>query len=214
MNKQNDAPAPTFIETARRAQIVQCAIETIAERGYARASLAQIGQRCGISTGVITYHFASKDDLMEQVVETIYRAGAEYMIPRIAAHATPRAQLRAYIQSNVEFIGQNRRAVLALVEIMHHLRKPDGAARFDLAAEEPQLAALDGLLRLGQQAGELGPFDVRVMTLAIRRAIDALPPLLAAKPDLDVDHYARELAGLFDRAAGAPATRARAARPA
>jgi len=34
--------ARTFTETARRAQIVQAAIETIAELGYARASYAQI----------------------------------------------------------------------------------------------------------------------------------------------------------------------------
>ena len=42
----------TFIETARRAQIVHAAIATIAEVGYARASLARIGARIGISKGL------------------------------------------------------------------------------------------------------------------------------------------------------------------
>ena len=60
--------------------------------------------------------------------------------------------------------------------------------------------ALEGLLRQGQQEGDFRPFDLRVMAVTIRRAIDAVPPLLAANPDLDVKAYARELATLFDRA--------------
>ena len=37
----------TFIETARRAQIVAAAIDTIAELGYGQASLARIAERAG-----------------------------------------------------------------------------------------------------------------------------------------------------------------------
>jgi hypothetical protein len=39
-----------------------------------------------------------------------------------------------------------------------------------------------------------------VVLFLFRRAIDALPSLLIADPDLDVDLYARELVALFDRA--------------
>src|SRR6202453_4771003 len=46
----------TFIETARRAQIVAAAIDTIAELGYAQASFARIADRVGISRGLISYH--------------------------------------------------------------------------------------------------------------------------------------------------------------
>jgi hypothetical protein len=38
------------------------------------------------------------------------------------------------------------------------------------------------------------------MAVTIRRAIDAVPYLYAATPDLDVSAYARELSTLFDRA--------------
>jgi AcrR family transcriptional regulator len=53
----------TFIETARRAQIMAAAIDTIAELGYGQASLARIAQRAGTSKGVICYHFVGNDDL-------------------------------------------------------------------------------------------------------------------------------------------------------
>jgi hypothetical protein len=43
------------------------------------------------------------------------------------------------------------------------------------------------------------------MALAIRGAIDQVPPQMARYPDLDVDHHARELATLFDLATRAEA---------
>ena len=63
-----DEPERTFIETARRAQIVAAAIDTIAEEGYPGASFARIAERLGISRGLISYHFAGKDDLIKQVI--------------------------------------------------------------------------------------------------------------------------------------------------
>ncbi|MGH3156519.1 MAG: TetR family transcriptional regulator [Streptosporangiaceae bacterium] len=41
----------TFTSTARRAQFVAAAIETIADAGYARASLGRIAERVGVSKG-------------------------------------------------------------------------------------------------------------------------------------------------------------------
>jgi TetR/AcrR family fatty acid metabolism transcriptional regulator len=67
-SKKASSGSPTFTETARRAQILRCAIEAIAESGYGRASLAEIARRAGVSKGVVSYYFASKDELLAQVV--------------------------------------------------------------------------------------------------------------------------------------------------
>lgn len=190
----------SFIEIARRAQIIQCAIETIATIGYAQASLAQIASRAGISKGVISYHFDGKDELMMQIVTDIYTKGSEYMVPLILAEATPDGMLRAYIRSNVEFVGNHRLEVMALSEIFLNLRAADGALRFDAKAEEPVITPLEDLLRGGQEAGVFRAFALRPMAMTIRRAIDAVTPQLMADPDLDVATYARELVELFDRA--------------
>lgn len=52
-NKTNNQKEMSFIEKTRKAQIVECAIETITEVGYAQASLGQIAKRAKISKGVL-----------------------------------------------------------------------------------------------------------------------------------------------------------------
>jgi TetR/AcrR family transcriptional regulator, fatty acid metabolism regulator protein len=57
-----------LVMSRSRSNIAATAIDTIAEVGYAGASFARIAEKLGISRGLISYHFAGKDDLMRQVV--------------------------------------------------------------------------------------------------------------------------------------------------
>jgi AcrR family transcriptional regulator len=198
-DKPNDQHHPTFTEAARRAQIIECAIETIATLGYTQASLAQIAKQAGISKGVITYYFSSKEELLEQVVTEIYTAAVQAVTPQIAAQPTAQRRLQAYIRSAVDYIGTHRTRMVALLEIALNFRTADGKLRYR-GTEEWILTALEALLRQGQEEGEFRAFDLRVMAVTIRRAIDAVAPLLAAHPTLDTDLYAQELVTLFDRA--------------
>jgi len=192
--------SPTFTEAARRAQIIECAIETIAALGYSQTSLAQIAKRAGISKGVIVYYFSSKEALIEKVVTEIYTAAVQAVTPQIAAQPTAQLQLQAYIQSAVHYIGTHRMQMVALLEIALNFRTAEGKLRYSGISEEWILSALEALLRQGQEDGKFRAFDTRVMAVTIRRAIDALAPLLTAHPNLDTDSYAQELVTLFDRA--------------
>jgi len=191
---------PSFIEAARRTQLIESAIETIATLGYAHASLAQVAKRAGISKSVITYYFTSKEELLEQVVTEIYTAAVQAVTPQIMAQSTTVLRLHAYIRSAVEYIGVHRMRMVALMEIARNVRTPDGKLRYGGATEEWILAPLEALLRQGQDEGDFRLFDLRVMAVTIRRAIDALPFLFTTTPDLDVEAYGRELVTLFDRA--------------
>lgn len=191
--------SPTFTEAARRAQIIECAIETLATQGYAQTSLAQIAKRAGISKGVIIYYFTGKDELLEQVVTEIYAAAVQAVTPQITAQPTATLQLQAYIHSAVDYIGAHRMRMVALLEIAHNFRTAEGKLRYS-GTEEWILTPLEALLRQGQTEGDFRAFDLHVMAVTIRRAIDAVAPLLATHPNLDTASYARELVTLFDRA--------------
>jgi AcrR family transcriptional regulator len=195
-------PERTFIETARRAQIVAAAIDTIAEVGYERASLARIAARVEISKGVISYHFAGKDDLIRQVVHEVIEQARAYMLPRIMAESTGPARLRAYIESNLAFMREHRSQMVAIVEIARNRLGEERQRRFygevDLDAGARMLAQqLAGFQAKGEFRRD---FDPASMAIAIRAAIDAVPPRLAFDPEFDIDSYAHETATLFDLA--------------
>jgi AcrR family transcriptional regulator len=192
----------TFIETARREQIVRAAIDTIADLGYANASYAQIAKRAGLSsTGLISYHFRSKDDLIEQVVAEVVAAGQAYQAPRVDAAGTARGKLRAYIESNIEFMATHPEDIAAVAYVLAALpRERSGQPAPYADLHERGIALLERYMRQGQRSQELRRFDTRVMALAIRAAIDAIAYEIATGPGLDLSVSARELGQLFDHA--------------
>lgn len=186
----------SFIEAARRAQIVAAAIDTIAELGYARASFAQIAKRAGLSsTGLISYHFAGKDELIAAVVDEVVGAIGQFMGERMRGEVAPREALRTYIEGNVEFIAAHQSEMKTLLEIFMN-----GGFAYDAVSEEAVLSPVEEILRAGQAAGEFRDFDPRVMSTLIQRAIDGLPFLLVGEPNLNVDAYASEVFTVFDLA--------------
>ena len=189
----------TFIENARRQQIVAAAIDTIAEVGFGQASLTRIAERIGTSKGVISYHFAGKDDLIRQVAIEIVEAARAYIIPRVRAESTGPATLRAYIESHLAFMREHRNYMVAIVEIVRNGGLTTaGQRRFDGRDVDVAVHFLEELLALLQAEGGLrSDFDPGVMAVAIRAAIDSVPYRLVLDPDLDVDHYAREIATIF-----------------
>ena len=194
----------TFTEAARRAQIIEAAIDTIADVGFGRASLARIGERVGISKGLIGYHFAGKDDLIEQVVLEVLEEGKAFMRPRIVeAMETGSGFLRAYIESNLAYMREQRNYMVAIVEIERSGLTADGQERFHIRADaiDEAVQTLRQHLAYYQAVGDLRPdFDPNVMAVAIRAATDAVLHRYARDPDLDIDNYAREIVTIFDLA--------------
>ncbi|WP_282204191.1 TetR/AcrR family transcriptional regulator [Kitasatospora fiedleri] len=189
----------TFTESARRQQIVAAAIEVIAEAGYAKASFARIAKQAGLSsTGLISYHFKGKDDLLREVVAEVLRVAEAYMLPRIDAAVGPRGRMRAFIESNIELVAAHPRELAALVEILNG--QGDDAAGEFAASRRAVMDFQEQQVRRAQADGEYGPFDARVLVTAVRGAIDAVLVRVLREPELDVAAGARELADLFDRA--------------
>jgi AcrR family transcriptional regulator len=178
--------------------LVECAIEVIAEEGFAQASLSRIAQRAGVAKSVVLYHFANKDELVEQVLTAVAMASAEALPERIAAAGTAWEKLRVIIESLVEFMDRHRTYTLAALETWNMTRSLPGRLR--LVAERGGVDGIRQLLIEGQQNGEFGEFDPHVMAVMVRQGIDAAGLEAAINPDADLTAFAAELVAMFDRA--------------
>lgn len=181
MAAQKPASTPeSFIRTARRGQLVGCAIEVIADAGLANASTVRIAARAGVSRGVVAYHFRDKDDLVDAVVEEVYRVGQRELGPRVAAAATPRAALLEFVGGSVEFYAAFPHHMAALVEIFAAARRDAGRARAARPRHVRELTDLVAILRAGQDAGLFRDFDPEVTAGLIRSMLDSAVAAVAA----------------------------------
>ncbi|HEX4221403.1 MAG TPA: TetR family transcriptional regulator [Pseudonocardiaceae bacterium] len=190
----------SFIEQARRAQIVEYAVETIAEVGYGNASLAQIAKRAGISKGVISYHFAGKDELMQQVLTESLALAEAKMVPEIEAGDGPLGRLRGHIEGNIAFIKAHPRHLMAMVEIMNNARDESGSPVIDLGGYVGLVQRVAEAFATAQAQGAIREFDPLVMAQTLRSAIDGMVGQYLANPNLDLDAYGAELVTLFELA--------------
>ncbi|MEV4144134.1 TetR/AcrR family transcriptional regulator [Amycolatopsis sp. NPDC049691] len=188
--------ARTFTESGRRAQIVRAAIEVIAEAGYLKASFSRIAKHAGLSsTGMISYHFAGKDDLLKACVTEIEEVTGAFMQPRIDAAVGHVAQLRAFVEANVELVGEHPDEIRALIDLVKN-------AGSQSAGVNGRLALFEEHFRTGQAAGAFGSFDARTTALALTAGLDAVVATAAANvPEpAELTRIGRELADLYVRA--------------
>jgi AcrR family transcriptional regulator len=158
-----------------RQRIINAAAEVFAEKGYQRATIADVVQRSGLSVGAIYTHFKGKDALFIQSCELLSGQGLDELAIRLASLTTTADKLAAaaayYVETIDEF--EDKPGQVGLVRAW--AEAPDEPeVREMLARRREQLvgAALM-LLHEGVARGELPSW-------------------------LDVDGYARGFLGLLD----------------
>lgn len=163
----------SFIEQARREQVVRAAAETVAQVGYANASLSRIAEQAGISKSVISYHFSGKDELMVLVAQQFIDTATEFIITRVEAEPTASGQLSAWISGQVEYYAAHRTGFLAMISIITNHRSPDGSNPFSSQLTE-EVDEIAQLLERGQRDREFREFDPRATAVIILRSTEAL----------------------------------------
>ena len=196
----------TFTDSARRTQITLAAIDVIAEIGFAQASIRKIAERVGVAMSVVLYHFANKDELVQQIVNHAFAEAIDAIVPALEMERTAAGKLRAYLLANADFLRSHRKQFAATMDIGLTYRTADGG-RMDQLSVAPELMegfaklSVEAILRQGQESGEFREFDVNRMAMAIRGAVLNGPMLeVLTNPEFDLSGYAEELVDLFDRA--------------
>lgn len=203
------APRESFTRSARKAQIVAAAIDVIAEVGFAQASIRKIADRVGIAMSAVLYHFGTKDNLVDAIVEHMYRTMLSQVAPAVDAEHTATGKLHAYIRSSIAYFGTHRTALKALASLGTTYVPTDGR-RFDELGLSPdiaeQLTVLDptSILVAGQRDGEFGTFPVGSTAIALRGAVNGVVDRVLREPGYDATQYAQDVIDMFGRIVGGP----------
>ncbi|GAA1706235.1 TetR/AcrR family transcriptional regulator [Brachybacterium phenoliresistens] len=196
-------PAPSFIETSRRAQLIQAAVVTVNEVGYHRASLAEIARRAHIVKSAVAYYFASKEGLLLDVVQTVFGALGERVLAAVDGIADPVARLRAYAEAYVAHVDEERHAIAAAVEIVVSHRTADGTPLY-LVEDEEESALLRSILREGIDQGAFAAMPLDVATGLAESMLDRAITLVQRDPEADLSTLRAHIVPFLFRAVGAP----------
>lgn len=184
----------TAIHRARRGQLIDSAIEVIAERGAQNASLSRIAAHAGVTRGVVTYHFRDRGSLFDAVVAHVYALGLQVLGDRVHTAATARDMLGEFIAGSIEFYAEYPGPMAALSSIY----ATTGPNRAERGEHRTELSDVREILEAGIRSGEFREFDPTIMASTIRAALDAA--LVRIRSGADVAVEQREVWRVFDAA--------------
>ena len=134
-------------EDARRVQLIEVTIDSLAAVGFVGTTLAEIAGRAGVSPGLVAHYFGDKDGLLEAAFRTLARVVAVRMRERFDLARTPRARLQAIIDANLGPENFDRRIGNAWLAFWGQVLHFEGLKRVQRAYQVRMLSNLRSDLR-------------------------------------------------------------------
>lgn len=156
---------------ARRIELAEAALATLAEFGYARTSLREIAQKSDFTHGVLHYYFSDKFDLICCSVRH-YKAKCVTRYDQITATAKSRDEL---LDGFLEKLGETIRTEAHMHRLWYDLRAQalfEDAFRDDVTAIDKSLE--DMMWRVVSRFAELGRRTPAISPEALYALFDGL----------------------------------------
>lgn len=174
-------PRPSNTEE-RRQQIVEGLMRVMATSGYGGATIPLIAQAAGLSTGLVHYHFDTKQSILIELIKYL----ATKVNTRAQTRAVkPAAKLEAYIDAHLAYgKGESAEAVACLIAIgAEAVTQPEIRSAYQDATRQ-QLTLLEKICEEVLQSEGRSVKSKREIALGIIAAIEGSYRLLVSAPDL------------------------------
>ena len=140
-----------------RDRIIRAAVDVFAEKGFHKATIADVVQRSGLSVGAIYTHFSGKDSLFLHSCDIIAGQGLDQLAVRLAPLTSTADRLSAALAYYVETIDEFEGAVGQVGLVRAWAEAPDepGVRSMLVRRREQLVGAALMLLHEGVARGEL-----------------------------------------------------------
>jgi AcrR family transcriptional regulator len=179
-----------------RRELLDAAARVFARRGFHGASVEQVSEEAGFSTGALYSNFAGKEDLFLALWEERIERRRRELREVIARSGGPSAGLAPAAADVVEHMGRERDWFLLYLEfLLHAARDKAFARRFSAVRKEGMAQLADGVAEGLKAAG----IESSLEPLELATAIRALSYGLALDRLVDERSSSDELLGLVLR---------------
>ena len=148
-------------EAARRRQLIEATIETLAEVGFNAASLSEIARRAKVSIGLFAHYFGDKDGLLEATLRFMAARLARSTASGLRAATTRRERLFAVCEAALadeEFDRRTGAVWLAFWGQMAHSDRYQRVQRILRAAHDLEICGTRSTALFRKTASVFAPF--------------------------------------------------------
>ena len=158
----------------RQQQLIEATIDSLARRGYAETTLANVADGAGLSRGIVNFHFESKDKLL---VATLQYMADEYATHWASAYekAQPTAAARLWALMGADFDRRltTKRKLAAWCAFWGEAKSRPTYQALCGARDERYQQLVEDLVSALQAEGGY-PFEPKAMTLAFCALLEGL----------------------------------------
>ena len=178
MRQQVDSPGTA---DQRREQMLQAALEVMAERGYPETRIADVAERAGTSPALVIYYFKTKDQLLTEAMryseDNWYAAGTSRMaaIPTAAGQLEELVAMSCLPEADAEPNSSWGQWLDLWAQAVRHPEVAGVRQKFDERWRE----TISSLVLAGQEAGEFGPVDPADFAIALSALLDGFAVQIA-----------------------------------
>jgi AcrR family transcriptional regulator len=183
----------------RKDEIIDATMELITKIGFSNFSIGKVANQLKVSKGVITYHFPSKQLLLQAVVMKYYEEASTYMAQHMRVDKSANDTLNSYIESNLYFVKEKKVETIAIADIILNNRTQEGKILFreDNSIYQPLIE----IFKYGQEIEKsYRDFTPEIMARSVRSVIDSISLAIAKDEIKDVDNAVREVKLIFESA--------------
>lgn len=205
MHSENKLPnqntvSRSFIEQARRDQIIEATIQTLARHGYINTSFLLIAKQAGISPSLIPYHFKDKAELTGATLKQLLKDRASYVEAQLTADMAASEKLQTILRADIDNMTTHKDRFRASAEIIFSLRSNDGSMVYLGDSAGRLFTILQDTLENGKKSGEFGDINAFHLAIMIEGARDSFLAQLGIRGGLNVEAFKKELVALVLKA--------------
>lgn len=173
---QNDKEVGRKSERTRQ-RILRAAAKVFRQYGYTSSSLRDIAESAGMQAGSLYYHFDSKEDLAEAVMdEGLLGAeqAARQAIEELGDRATPVDRIEAAFRGHLGYLLRESDFAVATLRMLH--QTPDGVRMRHLRKQRAFGRFYSGLFEEAKRAGLIRPeFHLGALRMLLLGALNWSP---------------------------------------
>jgi TetR/AcrR family fatty acid metabolism transcriptional regulator len=159
------------VSTARKAQILQAAMNVFARKGFTATRMEEIAAETGLSVGILYWYFKGKEEITLALLDQLYTSDLQNVRQLLTQSGSCRARLWGYMAENLQ--AEEQWLALSLELRSQAARNPRLQASLQGVYQQYHQLLVE-LFTQGMACGELRPLNSEAAAALVLAVYDGL----------------------------------------